>query len=310
MIELIRNPSIDFMGKRRITLGLSAVLMLIGLIALLQIARGKANLGIDFVGGTAIQVHFEKSVPIEAVRSLLIKNKITGAQIQNIQSTSDLLIRTKVQPNQTGSVSTTILSVLKNGFPGNPMTILSATEIGPTIGSELAGKAFLAILYSIVGIIVYIAFRFEFRFGLAAALSTFHNVMAVLGLLYLIGVEINLLIITALLTLAGYSLTDTVVVFDRIREQMRKASRLSMIEIINSGINQVLSRTVVVSSTVVLVLIALFFFGGPVIHDFSMALLLGVIVGTYASIFVASPLLLLLPRGKRPRVAGERSLSA
>jgi preprotein translocase subunit SecF len=309
MIELIRNPSIDFMGKRRITLGFSALLILFGLFALLQIARGKANLGIDFVGGTAVQVHFEKSVPIEAVRSLLIQNKIAGVQIQNIQSTSDLLIRTKVQPSRTGSVSTEILSVLRRGFPGNPMTILSATEIGPTIGSELAGKAFLAILYSIIGIVVYIAFRFEFRFGLAAALSTFHNVMAVLGVLYLMGVEINLLIITALLTLAGYSLTDTVVVFDRIREQMRRASRQTMVEIINVGINQVLSRTVVVSSTVVLVLIALFFFGGPVIHDFSMALLLGVIIGTYASIFVASPLLLLLPRGKRAKATGERSMS-
>ncbi|MHB1287202.1 MAG: protein translocase subunit SecF [Leptospirales bacterium] len=309
MIELIRNPSIDFMGKRRVTLTISAILMGMGLLALIQIYRGKANLGIDFVGGTAVQVHFSQPVPIKLIRSTLIQKGIKGAQIQNIQSTNDLLIRTKMQQGTGISVSAIILNVLRTGFPGNPLTVLSATEIGPTIGAELAGKAFLAILYSIVGIIVYIAFRFEFRFGLAAAISTFHNVMAVLGILYLMGIEINLLVVTSLLTLAGYSLTDTVVVFDRIREQLKRASRQTMEEIINSGINQVLSRTVVVSSTVVLVLVALFFFGGSVIHDFSLSLLLGVIIGTYASIFVASPLLLMIPRGKRTRGSLEKTVS-
>ena len=309
MIELIKNPSIDFMGKRKISLTISAVFLVIGLIALLQIARGKANLGIDFVGGTAVQVHFQESVSLQSVRTLLEKNGFHGVQIQNIQSSSDILIRTKSEQQDGSPVSSALLQDLRSGFPGNPMTILSATEIGPTIGSELAGKAFLAILYSIFGIIVYIAFRFEFRFGVAAAISTFHNVMAVLGMLYLLGVEINLLVVTALLTLAGYSLTDTVVVFDRIREQLRRASRQSMEELINLGINQVLSRTVVVSSTVVLVLVALFFFGGPVIHDFSLALLMGVVVGTFASIFVASPLLLVIPKGKKSTLVSSRPSS-
>ncbi len=309
MIELIKNPSIDFMGKRKISLTISAVFLLLGLFALLQIGRGKANLGIDFVGGTAVQVHFEKSVSLQSVRTLLEKSGFHGVQIQNIQSSSDILIRTKVEQKDGAPVSSALLRNLRSGFPGNPMTILSATEIGPTIGNELAGKAFLAILYSIFGIIVYIAFRFEFRFGVAAAISTFHNVMAVLGMLYLLGIEINLLVVTALLTLAGYSLTDTVVVFDRIREQLRRASRQSMEELINLGINQVLSRTVVVSSTVVLVLVALFFFGGPVIHDFSLALLMGVVVGTFASIFVASPLLLVIPKGKKSTLVSSRPSS-
>lgn len=309
MIELIRNPSIDFMGKRRISLSISAIFLGMGLLALIQIYRGKANMGIDFVGGTAVQVHFSKPVPIQDIRSSLIRKGIKGAQIQNIQSTNDLLIRTKIQQGDGTSVSSTILNDLRAGFPGNQLTVLSATEIGPTIGSELAGKAFLAILYSIVGIIFYIAMRFEFRFGLAAAISTFHNVMAVLGILYLMGIEINLLVVTSLLTLAGYSLTDTVVVFDRIREQLKRASRQTMEGIINAGINQVLSRTVVVSSTVVLVLVALFFFGGSVIHDFSLALLLGVVIGTYASIFVASPLLLMIPKGKRTRGNAEKAVS-
>jgi len=308
MIELIKNPSIDFMGKRKITLTISSILLALGLFALLQIARGKANLGIDFVGGTAVQVHFQKTVSLQEIRSLLEKNGFHGVQIQNIQSSSDILIRTKVGQKNGSPVSAALLKDLRSGFPDNQMTILSATEIGPTIGNELAGKAFLAIAYSIIGIIVYIAFRFEFRFGLAAAISTFHNVMAVLGLLYLLGIEINLLVVTSLLTLAGYSLTDTVVVFDRIREQLRRATRQSMEEVINLGINQVLSRTVVVSSTVLLVLVALFFLGGPVIHDFSLALLLGVIIGTYASIFVASPMLLVIPRGKKAVLSGGKAL--
>ncbi|BAM06906.1 protein translocase subunit SecF [Leptospirillum ferrooxidans] len=309
MIELIKNPSIDFMAKRKITLGISAGFLLLGFVAIGAIATGHANLGIDFAGGTAIQVHFDKTIPVSNVREILSKGGFSGAQIQNIQSSSDILIRAQAHENRNGSVSGKILAALKNGFPNDKMTIVSATEIGPSIGSELAGKAFLAILYSIIGIIVYIAFRFEFRFGLAAAISTFHNVVAVLGLLYIMGTEINLLIVTALLTLAGYSLTDTVVVFDRIREQMRRSSRQKMEEIINSGINQVLSRTVVVSSTVLIVLVALFFFGGPVIHDFSLTLLMGVIVGTYASIFVASPLLLLLPKGvKKPVQTGRTAL--
>ncbi|MEC4683947.1 MAG: protein translocase subunit SecF [Nitrospirota bacterium] len=303
MIELIRNPSIDFMGKKKISLALSSVLLLIGVVALVQIMRGQANLGIDFTGGTALMVHFEKPESIANVRKILVKNGFEGAQIQNVKATSDLFIRVKVQKEQNRSITESILALLRQNFPGNPLTIRQSIEIGPTIGSELAGKALVAILFSLVGFILYIAVRFEFRFGLAAAISTFHNVIAVLGILYLLGTEINLLIVTGLLTLAGYSLTDTVVVFDRIREQMRRSVRQSPEQLINSGINQVLSRTVVVSLTVELVLFALLVGGGPVIHDFSLALFIGVIVGTYASIFVASPLLLILP-GKRSGLGG------
>jgi len=155
-----------------------------------------------------------------------------------------------------------------------------------------------AIVIAMLGIVLYIALRFEFRFGVAAAVATFHDVLAVLGVMWLLDKEINLLIVTALLTLAGYSLTDTVVVFDRIRENLRTRRRDALGAVINQGINQVLSRTIVVSLTVFLVLLALFFFGGEVIHDFSLALLLGVVIGTYSSIFVASPLLLLWPGAK------------
>lgn len=303
MYELIRNPSIDFMGKKKISLALSSVLVLIGLVALLQIARGKANLGIDFTGGTALMVHFDRPESLGAVRGVLAGNGFEGAQIQNVNGTSDLFIRIKVQKESGRSVTESVLALLRQHFSGNPMTIRQSIEIGPTIGQELAGKALVAILFSLAGFIFYIAFRFEFRFGLAAAISTFHNVLAVLGILWLLGTEINLLIVTGLLTLAGYSLTDTVVVFDRIREQMRRTVRQTPEQLINSGINQVLSRTVVVSLTVELVLAALLVGGGPVIHDFSLALFIGVLIGTYASIFVASPLLLVLP-GKRRGLGG------
>jgi preprotein translocase subunit SecF len=163
------------------------------------------------------------------------------------------------------------------------------------VGAKLQQDAVKAIAIALFGIVVYIALRFEFRFGVAAAVATLHDVLAVLGIMGILGREINLLIVTALLTLAGYSLTDTVVVFDRIRENLRNRRRDSLIQVINNGVNQVLSRTIVVSLTVFLVLVALFLFGGEVIHDFSLALLMGVVIGTYSSIFVASPLLLLWP---------------
>jgi preprotein translocase subunit SecF len=186
-----------------------------------------------------------------------------------------------------------IVQIFEKEFSANRFVVDSSTAIGPTIGQELQKKAVIAVVFSMIGIILYIAVRFEFRFGVAAAIATFHDVLAVLGVLYLLDKEITLLIVTALLTLAGYSLTDTVVVFDRIRENLKYRRRESLEQVINGGINQVLSRTIVVSLTVVLVLIALFFFGGEVIHDFSFALLVGVIVGTYSSIFVASPVLVI-----------------
>ncbi len=183
--------------------------------------------------------------------------------------------------------------------------VKSSDAIGPTIGRELREKAIWAILFATLGLLVYIAIRFDYKFGIAAALATFHDVLVVLGVVYVMGMEITLLIITALLTLAGYSLTDTVVVFDRIRENVRKNPRTPFMDLLNASINQVLSRTIITSLTVLLVLIALFFFGGPVLHDFSFALGFGVIVGTYSSIFLASPLLLIWRGGGSGKLIGQ-----
>jgi preprotein translocase subunit SecF len=188
-----------------------------------------------------------------------------------------------------------VMAIFTKEFPNNKFTVDSSTEIGPTIGKKLQEDALIAVVISFAGIILYIAARFELRFGVAAALATFHDVLAVLGAFYLLDKEITLLVVTALLTLAGYSLTDTVVVFDRIRENLKLRRRDSEEATINNAVNQVLSRTIVTSLTVVLVLIPLTLAGGEVLHDFSLALLSGVIFGTYSSVFVASPLLLLWP---------------
>jgi preprotein translocase subunit SecF len=286
------------MGKRRIAFALSIFLALLGLVALIQIARGQANLGIDFAGGTAVQLRFEKAMTIETARKTLEANGLEQAELQEFVAENKLLIRVKASTTIEEKVAERIMAVFGKEFPDNKFVVESTTEIGPTIGKKLQQDAMIAVFISFVGIIVYIAVRFRFVFGVSAALATFHDVLAVLGIFFLFDKEITLLVVTALLTLAGYSLTDTVVVFDRIRENLRQRRREPMDQVINGAINQVLSRTIVTSLTVVLVLLPLTFAGGEVLHDFSLALLGGVIIGTYSSVFVASSLLLVWPGGE------------
>lgn len=302
MLEILGKTNFDFMGKRKMAFIFSGVMVLFGLIALMQIARGAANLGIDFAGGTAVQLKFDQALPIDEARKALESNGLTNAELQEFGQENKLLVRIKASTTIEEKTAERVMAVFSKEFPNNKFVVDASTEIGPTIGKKLQSDAFTAIAISFVGIILYIAARFELRFGVAAALATFHDVLAVLGAFYLLDKEITLLVVTALLTLAGYSLTDTVVVFDRIRENLRSRRRDSEEATINTAVNQVLSRTIVTSLTVVLVLIPLTLAGGEVLHDFALALLSGVIFGTYSSIFVASPLLLLWPG------AGGRSL--
>jgi preprotein translocase subunit SecF len=297
MLEILGKTNIDFMGKRKIAFVFSGVLALLGLLAVIQISRGAANLGIDFAGGTAVQLKFEQPIRIDAARKALESHGLASAELQEFAEENKILIRVKAATTIEEKVADRVVSVFSQEFPTNTFVVDSSTEIGPTVGNKLQQDALIAILVSFAGIILYIAARFEFRFGVAAAIATFHDVLAVLGAFYILDKEITLLVVTALLTLAGYSLTDTVVVFDRIRENLRTRRRDDIQTVINNGINQVLSRTIVTSLTVVLVLIPLTLAGGEVLHDFSLALLGGVIFGTYSSIFVASPLLLLWPGG-------------
>jgi len=293
MLEILGKTNIDFMGLRRYSFVFSGVLTVIGLIALVQIGRGAANLGIDFAGGTAVQLKFEQPMPVEQARQSLIAHGLAGVELQEFLADNKLLVRVKAQTTIEERVAEKVLEAFTQDFAENPFLVDSSYEIGPSIGEKLQKDALIAIGISMLGIILYVAARFEFRFGVAAAIATFHDVFAVLGVFYLLDKEISLLLVTALLTLAGYSLTDTVVVFDRIRENLKLRRREPLEVLINNAVNQVLSRTVVVSLTVILVLIPLTLAGGEVLHDFSLALLLGVIVGTYSSVFVASPLLIL-----------------
>lgn len=295
MLEILGKTNIDFMSKRTIAFAFSGAMVLLGLIAVVQIARGAANLGIDFAGGTAVQLKFEQPIRIDEARKVLEANGLGNAELQEFGQDNKLLIRIKTSTTIEEKTAETVVDVFKTKFASNRFVVDSSTEIGPTIGKKLQEDALIAIVISFIGIILYIAARFELRFGVAAALATFHDVLAVLGTFYVLDKEITLLLVTALLTLAGYSLTDTVVVFDRIRENLKSRRRESEEATINTAVNQVLSRTIVTSLTVVLVLIPLTLAGGEVLHDFSLALLGGVIFGTYSSVFVASPLLLLWP---------------
>jgi preprotein translocase subunit SecF len=299
MIELIKNPHIDFLGKKYIAFIVSGILSVIGVIAIVQIATGRANLGIDFAGGTAIQFKFEKPVALHNVRVAIESGGLKDFDLQDLPSENKILIRVKKTDLKLGRISETIENILKEKMPDNKYVVDSTTEIGPKVGGRLRADAAKAVGVAVLGILIYVAFRFQFKFGVGATIATFHDVLAVLGLFFIMGREINLILITALLTIAGYSLTDTVVVFDRIRENLKTRQRESVEAVMNMSINEVLSRTIITSTTVLITSIALFFFGGEVLHDFSLAMIMGVIVGTYSSIFVASPVVLLWG-GKRP----------
>lgn len=292
---LPQETHIDFMGKRYIALGLSTVLVLLGIFAFVQIWTGNAKMGLEFSGGTAITLDFEQAVPIDQARTLLAQNGFSDAQIQDIKGTNQLAIRTKLT-EEGEQVSARIQALFEKSFADTRPKVISTEFIGPTIGRELRDKAIWAVIFSTLGFLVYIAFRFDFKFGVAAAIATFHDVLSVLGLSWALGMEFTLLIITALLTIAGYSLTDTVVVFDRIRENLRKHQRDPLVKIINNALNQVLSRTILTSLTTLLAVLALYILGGPVLRDFALVLIMGVIVGTYSSIFIASPILLIWRR--------------
>lgn len=299
MIELIKNPNINFLGKRYFAFVFSGILSIVGIIAIVNIATGRANLGIDFAGGTAIQFKFEKPVALHEVRLALESSGLKDFDLQDLPSENKILIRVKNTEQQLGQVSDTVTNILSQKFPNDKYVVDSTTAIGPKVGGRLRTDAAQAVAFAVIGILIYVAFRFQFKFGVGATIATFHDVLAVLGLFYIMGKEINLILVTALLTIAGYSLTDTVVVFDRIRENLKIKQRESVEAVMNSSINEVLSRTIITSTTVLITSIALFFFGGEVIHDFSLAMIAGVIVGTYSSIFVASPVVLVWG-GKRP----------
>ncbi len=291
-MELLGKTRIDFIGMRTISFIISAIISIVGIIGVIQVGRGAANMGIDFSGGTAMQLKFSKPISIADARTALHKNGVVKADLQEIKDGNKLLV--KMAGAAVGKPSEMVQTAFKKEFADNSFTVESSTEIGPSIGDKLRKDTLIAAVLSMLGIIMYIAWRFDFKFGVGATLATMHDCLAMFAVFYLMNKEINLLFITAVLTIAGYSLTDTVVVFDRIRENLHKNLKGAMNTIFNDSINEVLSRTIVTSLTVFLAASSLFLFGGEVIHDFSLALLVGVLVGTYSSVFVASPIVVIL----------------
>ena len=305
MIELVKNTKIDFMGLKKYAFAFSGALVLLGIIGTVQIYRGKANLGIDLAGGTSIQLKFEKPFSMVEIRSLLAKAGHGEATLQEISGENILLVKLRALEKQDEKmVAEPMVNLLRQSLPGNPFIVESVSEIGPAIGHKLRRDAELALLMSAIAIIIYLAWRFEFKFGVAAAIATFHDIFAIVGIFWVLGIEKDLLFITALLTIGGYSLTDTVVVFDRIRENIRLRKKGTFSDTINLSVNEVLSRTIITSVTVFIATMSLLVFGGLVLRNFALALAMGIVVGTYSSIFVASPVVALWRGEKMIEVKG------
>src|SRR5215468_6866882 len=304
MIELFRDIKVDWLGKRKIFLAISGAVMLLGLVSL--IAKRSFNYGVDFKGGTIVQVRFKQKPDIEKIRQLLRENGAQDSQSQEIAGCNDVLIEFQGAKEEDASAGRgVIINALNKGFP-DQFEVLSAQSIGPKVGDDLKRQAVFATLYALGGILVYIAFRFEWIYGAAAVFAVFHDTLVTLGLFSIFNREINLTVIAALLTLVGYSMNDTIVVFDRVRENLKIRRRDDLQTIMNDSINQTLSRTILSSGLTFITVVALFIFGGEVINHFAFAMVVGILVGTYSSVAIAAPLVLIYEniRGRAvPKVA-------
>jgi len=279
----------DFMGKIKMAMTISGLVILIGLgsVAL----SGGLKYGIDFAGGTLIQLQFKTPPDIEVIRDGLKTISLGESTIQEFGSKRDILIRIQRSEEKLEAVGSKVRNSLGGKFNKEDITIERVEMVGPKVGRDLREKALLSILYAIIGIVIYISWRFELQYAVAAIIALVHDVLVTLGAFSILDKEFTLVIIAAFLAIIGYSLNDTIVVFDRIRENLRRRGKNTLVQSVNASINQTLSRTLLTSGTTLMVVVALFFFGGEIIHDFSFALLVGILVGTYSSIFIASAFL-------------------
>ena len=297
-MQIIKSSNIDFINKSKLTIFLSSALILASIFSL--IINNGPELSIDFKGGTLIAVNYTKPININDLRSKLKSVNISGqnfdfssAEIKHFGNESSVALRIANIENEPENFSSQLIGVLKNSFPdGYPKNkddfILSIGKVSPKVGSELSGKAIMAIIYAVTLILIYISLRFEFVFAIGAIAAIAHDVTITLGIFSILGYEISLPVVAAFLTIVGYSLNDTIVIFDRIRENLKTLKNGSIIDTVNKSINESLSRTIVTSLTTFFVVLILYYFGGEVIRYFSFALIIGVLVGTYSSIFVAS----------------------
>ena len=287
----MKTTNINFIGNRKIWLIFSSILMIISIVSL---AVNGLKLGIDFTGGTLIEVGYQKAADLTVLRNTLDEAGFGDATVQNFGTAKDVLIRLKPHEGvSSADLSARVLEAI-NKTTAEPASIRRVEFVGPQVGDDLAEDGFLALLYSTICILIYIAWRFEWKFSVGAILATIHDVIVTLGVFSILGLEFDLTVLAAVLALIGYSLNDTIVVYDRIRENFRLMRNKSTEEIMNISVNVTLSRTIMTSLTVILVLLSLFFLGGEVLRGFSVVLLFGVFFGTYSSIFIASPMALLL----------------
>lgn len=286
---LPRKLALDFMGRARHAMVLSGSLLVLSIGSLLF--QG-LNLGVDFEGGTLIEVGYPAPVELDEIRGQLEVAGFDRAVVQHFGSAQDVLVRIKPDDRPQSELSNQVLETLRGG--SRELQLRRVEYVGPQVGEELRDDGGLAMLYALGLILIYVALRFEYRFSFGAVIALIHDVILTIGFFSLTRIEFDLTVLAAILAVIGYSLNDTIVVFDRIRENFRALRRQSSTEVLNVSINQTLSRTLMTSLTTLLVLLALFFFGGEVIHAFSIALIVGVIIGTYSSIYVAGSSLLVL----------------
>ena len=298
-MRIIKNTNIDFLKKTNITTIFSVLLILAGTISI--IINGGPKLSIDFKGGTLVAVNYTDTVNIEKIRdelsSILIDGQsfdFSNAEIKYFGDKSNIAVRIATMENEPDQFTKKFIdkmaSIFPNSLPENMKNfVLSIEKVGPKVGAELSSDALMAILSALFFILIYVSVRFEFKYAVGAIAALTHDVLITLGVFSLLGYEVSLAVIAAFLTIVGYSLNDTIVIFDRVRENVKNSKNTNIKSIINKSINESLSRTIITSITTFFVVLILFIFGGEVIHTFSFAMIIGVLIGTYSSIFVASP---------------------
>ncbi|GAB4257485.1 MAG: protein translocase subunit SecF [Methylomicrobium sp.] len=287
----MKLTTIAFMGKRHIAYAFSGLLLLISIASL---AMQGLVMGIDFSGGTLVEVGYRESADLSVIRAALAADGFGDATVQHFGSTKDVLIRLKPEENLSSAEQSAKVMASLNKNAASKAELRRVEYVGPQVGDDLAEDGGLAVLYSMFGILIYVAWRFEYKFALASVAALIHDVVITLGFFSLFGLEFDLTVLAAILAVIGYSLNDTIVVFDRVRDNFRMMRQIGPEEVLNESLNETLSRTVMTSFTTIIVVIALAVLGGEIIHNFALALLVGIGIGTYSSIFIASPIVLAL----------------
>jgi len=301
---LNRKTNIDFVGKRKIAFVVSLLLIVL---SITMLATRGLNFGLDFTGGTLIEVGFPSAPDINEVRDNLKNRGLDDAVVQTFGVATEIVVRIPPREEEESSaeISTVVLQALQQGVEGD-VEMRRVEFVGPQVGDELTEQGILAVVYALIGIFLYVMIRFQWRFSMGAVAALVHDIIITMGIISLLQVEFDLTVVAALLAVIGYSLNDTIVLFDRIRENFPRLRKSSPIEVVNTSVNETLSRTLMTSATTLLVLIALFIFGGEIIHAFAFTLIIGVLVGTYSSIYVASTTLLELGVSKFDLLAVEK----